>query len=157
VELTEPIQSTGRIQYRVVSGKDPLGYEEKLSSAEPQAETVTLSSRQWLKLTHGTNYPDLPAQILAYFRSPRAGDFIVFAAPGWDFGGAHKGGHGGVRAEEDMLVPLVLAGPGVPHARVQAARTVDLTPTLLQLLGKDIPADSDGQSLLPVNQLRERE
>jgi len=88
-------------------------------------------------------------RILAYFRSPRAGDMIVFAAPGWDFGGTHKGGHGGIRAEEDMHVPLLLAGPGVPHTRVDVARTVDLAPTLLQLLGKPVPKDYDGQSLLP--------
>ncbi|MBN1942123.1 MAG: alkaline phosphatase family protein [Phycisphaerae bacterium] len=146
--IVEFSQTEDSIQYRVVQGDDPLGYEEKLNSAEPQAETVTLLSHQWLEMTHGTDYPDLPAQLLAYFQSPRAGDVIVFASPGWDLGGAHKGGHGGIRAEEDMLVPLLLAGPGVPHGRVNVARTVDLAPTLLELLHRPIPKEYDGQSLI---------
>ncbi|MBN1554964.1 MAG: alkaline phosphatase family protein [Phycisphaerae bacterium] len=151
VEFAQSEDAEDSIQYRVIRGDDPLGYAQalrKTNTADRQAETITHSSREWLRITHGTKYPDLPAQLLAYFRSPRAGDVIVFAAPGWDFGGSHKGGHGGVRAEEDLHVPLLLSGPGVPHKQIDVARTVDLAPTLLQLIGKPIPKNYDGQSLL---------
>lgn len=163
MEFFQPAGKNGPISGRVLRGEDPLGYEANLrkyageesgetgpsAGTKPAAQPGWLSSRQWLEATHGTNYPDLPPQILAYFQSSRAADAIVFAAPGWDFGKGHRGGHGGIRAEEDMHVPLLLAGPGVPHGRVEVARTVDLAPTLLQLLGRSLPDDLDGCSLLP--------
>lgn len=48
-------------------------------------------------------------------------------------------------------VPLLLAGPGVPAARVSAclARTADLVPTLLDLAGLAVPAGLDGETLIP--------
>jgi len=93
---------------------------------------------------------------LAYFRAPRAGDLAIFASPGWDFLSPNRAGHGGLRAYDDMHVPLLLAGPGVPHKTIPAARTVDLVPTLLQLLKTDNPGHAvknspqkfDGQSLI---------
>ncbi len=43
--------------------------------------------------------------------------------------------------DEGLHVPWVMAGPGVPHARVDdAASLIDVTPTLLQLLG--VPPDA---------------
>lgn len=143
-----PSETPFGIRCRLFRGSDPLGYRKPLVKQGYSSPLPPLSSREWLEVTHGTNYPDLPAQILAYFQSSRAGDVIVFAAPGWDFGGTHKGGHGGIRAAEDMHVPLLITGPGVPHKRINVARTVDLAPTLLQLLGKPIPNDYDGQPLL---------
>ena len=53
---------------------------------------------------------------------------------------------GGLRPA-DMLVPMLLAGPGVPRGTVNVAQTVDLVPTLLYLLGRPIPADLDGRVL----------
>ena len=134
------------ITFRVVSGADVLGWEGKVSSEALKGRA--LDERQWLQETIDTDYPDLPAQILSYFRAHRAGDMAVFAAPGWDFNNVNRAGHGGLR-REDMLVPLMLAGPGVPHGRVEAARTVDLMPTLLKLLGRDVPPGLDGQALVP--------
>ena len=101
-------------------------------------------------------FPDLPAQILAYFRSYRAADIAIFATPGWDFGDGKRGGHGGLRGAEDVLVPLLLAGPGIPpRRRVDVARTVDLMPSILALLGKPIPADLDGTPLVGIRMERE--
>ncbi len=92
--------------------------------------------------------PDLPEQILTYFRSHRAGDIAVFAAPGWDFENVNRAGHGGLRADDDMCVPLLIAGAGVPRLRIQTARSVDLMPTLLDLLDRPVPAGLDGKSLV---------
>lgn len=146
VELAQPQGRGGPIAYRVVSGADPLGWEGKVSAAALGGEPMT--PRQWLGETMDTEYPDLPAQILAYFRSSRAGDLVVFAAPGFDFNTVNRAGHGGLRPA-DMFVPMLLAGPGVPHGRVDAARTVDLVPTLLKLLGRPVPESLDGQPLVP--------
>lgn len=146
VEFSQAGGAGGPIAYRVIRGDDPLGWSGKVPPDTLAGQA--LSERQWLAATMETDTPDLPAQILAYFRSPYAGDLAVFAAPGWDFNNVHRAGHGGLRGE-DMFVPLLLAGPGVPHGRLEAARTVDIVPTVLKLLGRPIPAGLDGQPLVP--------
>jgi len=133
------------VSYHLVGGRDPFGWE-----GEVPAEMLDGSPhppRRWLDVTAATEYPDLPAQIVAYFRAPRAGDLAVFAKPGWDFGTVNRAGHGGLRPS-DMHVPLLIAGPGIPNSRPPTARTVDLTPTLLKLLGRPIPPGLDGKSLI---------
>jgi arylsulfatase A-like enzyme len=145
VALAQPDGRGGPISYRVISGEDPLAWHDKLPAEALAGEPM--SGRQWLAATIDTRYPDLPEQLLAYFRAQRAGDVIVFASKGWDFGRFLKGGHGGL-APGDMLVPLLVAGPGVPHKRVDVARQVDLVPTLLEALGRPRPAEIDGRSLL---------
>ena len=155
VEFSQPNGPGGDISYSLISrseaGKDPLGWfgrvPKKLLNGKP------VSPRDWLDATNATNYPDLPAQILAYFRANRAGDLAVFAAPGYDFNTHNHAGHGGLRGYDDMHVPLLLAGPGVPHKKISTARTTDLVPTLLQLLDKNKPGKIihkfDGQPLIP--------
>ena len=132
--------------YRVVQGEDPLGYADALPPemvlGQPHAAAA------WLEATIDTAYPDLVPQLAAYFDAPRSGDLAVFAAPGWDLGEVHKAGHGGLRPGE-MLTPLLIAGPGVPHERREAPmRAVDVVPTLLDLLGKPVPEDIDGRSVV---------
>jgi len=60
--------------------------------------------------------------------------------------------HGIFVYESTTRVPLVLAGPGVPSGmRAEGlSRTVDIAPTVLDLIGLPIPADSDGHSLRPL-------
>ena len=146
VEFRQEAGRGGKISYHLVSGKDPLGWEGKVPADMLNGKPA--EGREWLKATLGTDFPDLPEQILAYFRAPKAGDVVLFAAPGWDFGTVNHAGHGGLRSEE-MIVPLILAGPGVPQGRIQSARVVDLMPTLLKLLNRPVPPNLDGQSLLP--------
>jgi N-acetylglucosamine-6-sulfatase len=55
--------------------------------------------------------------------------------------------------EEDIRVPMVVRGPGVPAGRTlsEPVLTLDLVPTLLQLAGVQAPAGAlDGRSLLPL-------
>ena len=65
----------------------------------------------------------------------------------------HQGiGHGKTVFEEQLRVPFILSLPGVlPEGRraTVEAQTVDLAPTLLDLLGGEIPAAMQGRSLLP--------
>jgi hypothetical protein len=147
VELArEPAAGPG-VACRIVEGDDPLGY----AAAAPAAALLDgkpHAPAEWLAATADTPHPDLVPQVMAYFDAARAGDIAVFAAPGWDFGHENKAGHGGLRPE-DMYTILIMAGPGVPRGRRAApARTVDLAPTLLELLGRPVPAGLDGRSLL---------
>lgn len=138
--------SDSTFSYRVLKGNDPLGY----GGTVPPAMLLGLphDAQEWLEATADTRYPDLVPQILAYFEAPLAGDLAVFAAPGWDFGNHLKAGHGGL-GPEDMFVPLLMAGPGVPHVRHRGpVRAVDLLPTLLDLLGRPVPPNLDGRSLV---------
>ena len=48
-----------------------------------------------------------------------------------------------------MLVPLVLAGPGIPKGEIESACLVDLAPTILDLWGKpQALGNLDGTSIL---------
>ena len=138
-------QDEGGIRYRVIEGDDPLGWagriDEKLLSGEP------FSASEWLAATVETELPGLPERIVAYFGAQRAGDLVVFAAPGWDFNSRFRSGHGGLSPAE-MFTPMLLAGPGVPNERLAVAQTVDLMPTLLALLGGATPQELDGVDLL---------
>ncbi|HDZ20362.1 hypothetical protein LCGC14_0019400 [marine sediment metagenome] len=138
-------QDEGGIRYRVVEGDDPLGWagriDERLLSGEP------VSASEWLAATVETEFPGLPERIVAYFGAQRAGDLVVFAAPGWDFKSRFRSGHGGLSPAE-MFTPMLLAGPGVPNERLAVAQTVDLMPTLLALLGGAAPEELDGVDLL---------
>jgi len=135
----------GPIAYRLIAGTDPFGWKGKVPAAAMAGEPM--AGRQWLEATAGTDYPDLPAQIVAYFRSRLAGDVAVFAAPGWDFNNVNRAGHGGLRPG-DMHVPLMIAGPDVPTGRLPTARTADVMPTILRLLGRPVPPNLDGRPLV---------
>lgn len=54
--------------------------------------------------------------------------------------------------EEDLHVPFLLRGPGVPAGRVvdALAETVDLAPTFAELAGARLPVPPDGRSLAPL-------
>ena len=145
VEFSQPAGPGGPIAYAAIDGADPLGWRGKVAPAALAGQPLT--GWQWLRETIDTTYPDLPEQIVAYFRAHRAADLAVFAAPGWDLATTHRAGHGGLRPA-DMFVPLLLAGPGVPKGRIKAARTVDVVPTVLKLLRRPVPPDLDGRDLL---------
>jgi arylsulfatase A-like enzyme len=53
--------------------------------------------------------------------------------------------------DEDIRVPLVVRGPGVPHGTTAAmAMNTDLAPTFAALAGASTPRFVDGRSLLPL-------
>jgi arylsulfatase A-like enzyme len=60
--------------------------------------------------------------------------------------------HGSRVWEPVLRVPLLLSGPGVPRGRIVPGRvrSVDLLPTLTELLGAPTPAAIDGASLVPL-------
>lgn len=147
VAFRQPDGPGGGIFYQRLRGTDPLGYAGHVPKAVLEGEKP-LTSREWLEATNDTQFPDVPPQVVAYFRAHRAGDIAAFAAPGYDFGTKNRAGHGGLRPG-DMHVPMVIAGPGVPRGRrIPVARTVDLVPTILTLLGKPVPDGLDGRVLV---------
>ena len=79
--------------------------------------------------------------------------YIVFSSDN----GYHLGQHRLVRGKQtafdtDIRVPLIVAGPAVPHDRTisQVAQNVDLAPTFEQLTGVTGSSPMEGHSLVPL-------
>jgi arylsulfatase A-like enzyme len=129
------LAATGdEIRYEPLLG-DPLGLG---------AATRVEHDRELLVRSRRTPFPDAPRQLLQLFASPRAGDLVLAAALGSDFRSAweipaHRAGHGSLIADH-MEVPLAASIP-LPDA---AVRTVDVMPTILEVLGVPEPAGLDG-------------
>jgi type I phosphodiesterase/nucleotide pyrophosphatase len=132
------LDESGCIRYENVYG-DPFGYNglpEKMDRDEA------------LRYSFYTKYPDALLQTLQILQSPRSGDLVVSANQGFDLRAKHENpehcsSHGALFREQ-ILVPL---GINV-KIKKEFVRTVDLYPTILRLLGKPIPKDIDGVSLV---------
>ena len=134
-------------RYQVIDGDDPLGYSDYLRGAVLM-DGEYHTGRQWLEATAETDYPDAPVALMEMFDSHRAGDLAVFAAAGWDFARQDVAGHGSVW-RRDMLVPLIIAGPGLKgNAAIDTARLIDVAATIIEMLG-GAAAPLDGRSLMP--------
>lgn len=114
---------------------DPLGYRED-PDVMALVESGWHGSRTWLAKTAGSRCPDFVPQIVEMFDSSRTGDVVFLAADDWNLYPRERGGHGSC-LPRDMRITLRFAGPGLPAgASVSHARLVDITPTLLGLLGE---------------------
>ena len=121
-------ETDGIIRYEPEDG-DPLGLDGY----------VELDDRELLARTRKTDMPDAPRQLLQLFQTPRSGDVVLAAEPGFDFRGPweipeHRAGHGSLIAEH-MEVPIAASVP-LPDAPL---RTVDLMPTVLERLDVTLP------------------
>ena len=79
--------------------------------------------------------------------------YIVFSSDNGYHLGQHRLPRGKQTAfDTDIHVPLIVAGPGVPHHRVvpQVAQNVDLSPTFVQLAGAKPDRPVEGHSLVPL-------
>jgi arylsulfatase A-like enzyme/Tfp pilus assembly protein PilF len=77
---------------------------------------------------------------------------VVTADHGESLGEHQEADHGFGLYDTVLRVPLVVRGPGVPAGRVvdDLVRSIDLTPTLLDLAGLAPIAEADGASLVPL-------
>jgi N-acetylglucosamine-6-sulfatase len=79
--------------------------------------------------------------------------YIVFSSDNGFHMGEHRLSWGKMTAfDSDIRVPLIVAGPGIPHGRVvhQVVQNTDLYPTFVQLAGGQPSAAVDGHSLVPL-------
>jgi arylsulfatase A-like enzyme len=109
-------------------------------------------------------YPERPYEAEVAYADACAGDAIaaagraagdrlvvaLLADHGEGRGDHGERTHGFFVYESTLRIPLILAGPGIPagERRAGLARTVDVLPTLLELLGIPAPSGLEGASLL---------
>lgn len=123
------------IAYRPLTG-DPLGIGRSWLASE----------REWLDATWSADYPDAAYQLLDQFRSPRTGDLVVVARPGYDFRRRweipeHRAGHGSLT--RDHMQTAVWSSEPLP---APSLRTVDLFPLMLRWLDVTPPVALDGET-----------
>jgi arylsulfatase A-like enzyme len=76
---------------------------------------------------------------------------IVFASDNGYNNGSHRLIHKMAPYEESLFVPMVVAGPGIPHGTTDAVIThADLAPTFAEMGGATMPGVVDGRSLAPL-------
>jgi hypothetical protein len=123
------------LRYSLLGGADPLGY-----ALDARAGTLMDGAFHdkdlWFAQTRETDYPDALFQISQLFDADGCGDLAVSSTPGRDFmDQQHRASHGGLEKDE-LLVPFVVAGPGIREGEtVPMARTVDTFPLFLEFLG----------------------
>ena len=124
--------------------EDPL---EIFTQDSPELKTG-FTFDQSLKLTWESQYPDVFMQMHQLFLSPRTGDIVVSAREGYDLRvkfehPVHKASHGSILPAH-MQVPFLMNHP----IESEHVRSVDVFPTMLKLLGKEIPTGIDGRCLV---------
>ena len=96
-------------------------------------------------------FPELVAELTPLVGADAV--WVVTADHGEGFDAAHGRVHHGGRLHEDLLrVPLVVRAPGrLAPGRVveESVRSVDVLPTVLDLVGVALPERGSGESLLP--------
>ncbi len=117
-----------RFSYRF-TGTDPLGYGVQYEN---------LSSRDVLRETYDSQYPDGIVQLWQIFKSERTGDLVLSAESGYDLRARyeipkHHATHGALIAEH-LHIPLATNYP----IAEQCIRSVDVFPTVLNLCGHNV-------------------
>ncbi len=132
------LDEKGLINYKKLKG-DPFGYNgvpRKMTSGEA------------LEQTYGTDYPDAIEQLVQIMESPRTGDLVLSATSGYDLRATdenpeHCSSHGSLHSDH-MIMPIVINY----KFKKENVRSVDLYPTILELMGHPLPDNYDGVSLV---------
>jgi hypothetical protein len=116
---------------------DPLGYA-KNPSLRRLLDGRPHSTLAWREATAAEQYPDAVIQLSQIFHDGRGGDAFISTHGRYGFQKVKAGNHGGA-TEEDMRVPLLIAGPTVPRGTFGVIRPADVYPLLLKWFGLSVP------------------
>jgi arylsulfatase A-like enzyme len=142
----------GPSKFAMAKLRDP--FEIIRSQGEPKTE---FDLEQIIDLYDGCvkNFDDEFQRVLDYLDASGLADntiVAVFSDHGFEFFEHETWGQGNSAIGDfSARVPLLIADPRhpQPHVVTNVVRTVDLAPTLLELLGKPVPPFMEGRSLAP--------
>jgi arylsulfatase A-like enzyme len=154
----------GRIEYSG-SGKDQrtkyIYEDEDLFGFENNEEACKLldnkdhTIEEWVSKTYQTDFVNIIDQLPRYFKNPRACDIMISTEGEYCFNYEHGYTNGSslythdIARKDSMLVPLIIGGsPEIPNIELEFCQTVDITPTLLNLLGMKPDSSVIGNSLI---------
>ncbi|MHA1145106.1 MAG: alkaline phosphatase family protein [Candidatus Helarchaeota archaeon] len=127
-----------------IAGDDIFEYSED-SLASGIKKGIFYDSDEWLKYTYKSKLPLLPDHLARLFHNRNRPDIIACTDRKTVY--HHLYSHD-TYTQESMNVPLLLAGSKMVPKKLKHARTVDVLPTILHLLGRDVPANMIGKPLL---------
>jgi hypothetical protein len=136
-----------KLKYEVIEGADPLGYSGKSILVEMIASGYH-DDREWLRATAATDYPDAVLQIAQIMELDRSGSVIILPDDRHSFNSRIWSKHGGLSADE-MHTTFAISGPGLRPGVIQHSRVVDVLPSLLNLMGKEVPSGRLDGIVLP--------
>ncbi len=160
--LYEPVRNfsqdaAGNLTYEKNAAADPFGYLKDPKFRAPDAARFLgefHDDREWLEATYETDYPDAISLLahslswrpeLARLAGSQDPDLWVSAAPGWNFRIEDIRGadHGSIH-KESLRCVLMVSGPGVRRGvDPEPHRSIEVAPTLLQMLGSRKTKDLD--------------
>jgi hypothetical protein len=146
IEVREDDEGRLSYRYRIISGRDPLGYANRAEARALLDSGDYFEGDRWAAATRHTLYPDGVVQVAQLLEAKAAGDLIVEPAPGvepWTQG--QRAVHGALHRDQ-LVVPLLIHGPQLDVDKAEALfargpmpRTVDVYPTVLELLDEHPP------------------
>jgi len=147
----------GKLTYQETFEKDPFGYLKDPKFHAPNVTSFLAEyhdDQEWLKATYETGYPDAITALshsfvwkpeLSHLAKSQDPDICLSAAPGWNFRIEDINGadHGAILGDS-MRATLMISGPNIRHnLDPTPRRIIDVTPTLLQLIGFKGKTDMD--------------
>lgn len=143
----------GPSKFAMAKLRDP--FEIIRSQGEPKTE---FDLDQIIDLYDGCvkNFDDELQRVLDYLEASGLADntiVVIFSDHGFEFFEHETWGQGNSAIGDfSARVPLLIADPRQSEARIvkEVVRTVDLAPTLLELLGRPVPGFMEGASLVPL-------
>jgi len=135
-----------------ISDKPPLISTLPLLTATQIAE---LDVKYRLRLRSMQAIDEMVAGVVAALASTGilSNTYIIFTSDNGYHMGQHRFPAGKyTNYEEDLRVPLIVRGPGVPVSQTSSAlvSTIDLLPTFAEIGQTTVPTFADGRSLLPL-------
>ncbi len=135
------------VSYQIQSDEDPLEYNQ-VSDLRSFLDGNFYPFDQWLPALSKTQYPVLLDQVPRIFDCDNSGDILFMGKEGYSFSKKKEKGTHDTGTAICTRVPLIIAGPSVKPGSIPTARTVDIVPTILHLLNKDIDfSQFDGRIL----------
>ncbi|MEJ2248337.1 MAG: alkaline phosphatase family protein [Candidatus Lokiarchaeota archaeon] len=124
--------------------------EDKKSFLDGEMHTID----EWLANTYDINFPILIDQLARYFKNPRSCDIMISTIGECGFGYEHGKTKSAspyshdIALSKSMIVPFIIGGSdNIPLMNLQYCKTVDMVPTLLDLLGDTPDLSVVGKSL----------